>query len=408
MSARRAAAAIAAVVLGCSGPEEFALSLSWSPGPTQECPMLGQTPKTCADIPVSCDAVARLRVVDTEDGAVLYTACFDVPATGDMCGLRELTLPPDIVLPNRMVRVQLAIWAKDQLRDADLGGATCPAFGHFDARGYPQLNLDLQPFVPTPAIGREVYFPIGDRELARLELGCSDVGQLDTESCRNRNLRLDVALAAPPSFRTPTALVDELSVRFGATSTREGATTLPTTGMTTLNATTIDDDIHWTGTVPGPLDGLRCVQAQLTGGVPPTATCRYPVALPSGDVAFTAYLLEAGLLNQIEAALGRELPDDGVVIGFVVDRANAGVAGAQVSGLAPGPEIDPITVLYPNADYTGLQLGGTNPDGVFVSLDAAISAVWHAQAPGLRDAGAFGGAIKRHVTAVVLPMEPAP
>lgn len=396
-----------AILLGaCSGADEFHLEISWSDGPRQRCPLMNDA-GTCSLIPLHCDAVARLRILDAVDQQVLYTTCLDIPAsaTNDLCGLRDLVLPPDIVLPNRMVRLQFLVWSRDQLVGVDLGDAECPQFGHFDVFGFPIVDMNLPPQVPTPALGREIYFPVGDREIAELELGCADIGQLDTDVCRNRTLRVDVGLVVPPSFRGGDSLFDQVSLRFGSPATRQGVTSLPTTATTALTPIEVGGGWRWTATVPGPLpDTLQCTQAQLTGRVTPTASCGYPPTLVSGDVPVTAYVLEDALFDQLEAALGRELPDSGVVVGFAVDRTNQPVTGAIISPTGPG--LDPVTVVYPDDTYTGLQSGGTNRDGLFLSLDAPISTVWRAAAPGWRDTPAFGGVIQKHATAVVLMMDP--
>ena len=55
---------IAAALFGCADPDQFGLRLTWTAGPTQACPRGAGGATSCAAIPLSCGARARLRIVD--------------------------------------------------------------------------------------------------------------------------------------------------------------------------------------------------------------------------------------------------------------------------------------------------------------------------------------------------------
>ncbi len=398
---------LCALVLGCSDPDQFGLRLTWSSGPTQACPVGATGLTTCAAIPMSCGARARLRIVDAaDDTRVYFTGCYDVPPGADVCGLRELPIPAGIEIPNEMVRIQLMVWSKDELANADLpDGTDCPATGRFDALGYPQPNADLQALVP--AIGREIYFPVGQREQATLELGCADVGQLDTPTCRARSIEVDATVAVPGSWRLlrPDEAGD-LQVSFGATVERGGDTLLPAGQLTRL-ALVPGPDPHWQAEVPGPIEGVRCLQVfEVAPGAIPVASCATVAIEPSGTLPVAGYwpdtVLIARVVTLVEAATGVEgFPPGGLVLGFVIDRSNQPVVGATVA-----PTIG--TVSYPNLTLDGWQADATSASGIFVSTDALIGSRWPTTAPGLVDDGtARGGGIANHVTVVVVHMDPS-
>lgn len=399
--------ALAVVALGCSDPDQFGLRLTWSAGPTQACPVAPSGVTSCTAIPMSCGAKARLRIVDAvDDTRVYFTGCYEVPPGADVCGLRELPIPAGIEIPNQMVRIQLLVWSNDALAEADLpDGTDCPASGRFDVLGFPQANADLQPLVP--AIGREIYFPVGQREVATIEMGCPDVGQLDTITCRARSLTIDATVAVPGSWRLlrPDEAGD-LQVSFGSTIERGGDTLLPASQLTRLELVP-GPDPHWQAELPGPIDGVRCLQVfEVAPGAIPVASCATAVTEPSGTLPFAGYWPDPVLIDRVvslvQADTGIEgFPPNGLVLGFVIDRNNQPVVGATVA-----PTFG--TVHYPTLTLDGWQPDVTSASGIFVSTDALIGNRWPTTAPGLADDGtARGGGIANHVTVVVVHMDPS-
>lgn len=399
---------LAVLLVACSEPDQFGLRLTWTAGPAQACPVGPTGVTSCTAIPMSCGARARLRIVDAvDDTRVYFTGCYDVPPGADVCGLRALPIPAGIEIPNQMVRIQLLVWSQDALADADLpDGTDCPVSGRFDVLGLPQPNLDLQPPEPVPALGREIYFPVGQREEATLEMGCPDVAQLDTAVCRARSLTVDATVAVPGSWRLlrPDEAGD-LQVSFGSTVERGGDTLLLASQLTRLELVA-GPDPHWQAELPGPIDGVRCLQVfEVAPGAIPVASCATAVTTEAGVLPVAGFwpdpLLIARVVTLVQTATGVEgFPPSGLVLGFVIDRNNQPVAGATVA-----PTFG--TVLYPAATLDGWQADTTSGSGIFVSTDALIGARWPTTAPGLVDDGtARGGGISNHVTVVVVHMDP--
>lgn len=408
---RRALVVLAVLAAACGDPDQFSLRITWSAGPEQACPVAsGAAAPGCAAVARSCGAKARLRVVDAvDDTRVYYSGCFDVPAGADMCGLRELPLPGGIVIPNQMVRIQLAVWSDDVLAAADLpAGADCPATAHFDALGFPQQTVDLQPPEPVPALGREIYFPVGQREVATLELGCTDLDQLDTVSCRTRNLHVDATVEVPGSWRVVRAdEAADLQVSFGPTTERGGETLLVASNLARL-ALQAGPEPHWRADLPGPIEGLRCLQLfEVAPDATPVASCAAVSSGDAGTLAVLGYWPDPTLIDRVVALFdsaneGIGFPPGGLVLGFVVDQNDQPVVNAIVTPSAG-------TVLYPSLTLDGWEPVSTSASGIFVSADVPIGATWRAAAPGLLDDGtARGGIIANHVTVVVLRVTPAP
>jgi hypothetical protein len=401
--------ALAALVIGCSNPDQFAIRVTWSQGPLQQCPVTEDGATSCQAIAQSCDAKARLRIVDAVDDTVVYfTSCYDIPAATDACGLREITIPADVRIPNTMVRVQLVVWSADQIADFDLpAGVACPQSANFDALGFPQTNLDLVPPLPLPALGREVYFPVGDREVAVIELGCPNAGQLDTLACRTRNINVEASVLVPSNLRSVTAEeATSLSVKLGTPVDRGGMVRLLETELTTLTSSGTSEP-RWSAVVPGPVDGVRCLQVfEVTSQATPTATCQVAAVLPSGALPMIGYRVDRDDVTKLialanQSAGGKGFPITGLVLGVVVDRGNLPMAGVVVA-----PTLG--TVRYPTADLSGFVVGGTSSSGMFISLDAPITTTWRATASTLAadDGSARGGVIADHVSIVVIHMNP--
>ncbi|MBK9032687.1 MAG: hypothetical protein IPL61_15680 [Myxococcales bacterium] len=396
-----------AAAVACGDPDQFGLRVTWSQGPIQACPLTADGVTSCSAIALSCGARARLRIVDAvDDTRVFFTACYDVPPGDDMCGLRDVALPSAIEIPNQMVRIQLQVWSIDALVEAGLPAAECPTFGHFDVLGFPQLNAYLIPSEPVPALGREIYFPVGQREVATIELGCPRADLLDTPTCQTRALDVEATLLVPGSWRSVSTLeAGSINVRFGPTVERGGDTLLDERSLIPLDLVA-GPEPRWRAEVGGPIEGLRCLQAfVVTAGAVPVAACAEVPAPVAGAVPMVGYWPDPALVGRVIELVNAlrgvdEFPSQGIVIGFVIDRDNQPVLGATVTPTAG-------TIVYPNLTLDGWE-PATGPSGLFVSLDAPIASHWDATAPGLADDDrARGGVIANHVTAVVVRMDPA-
>ena len=64
----------------------------------------------CENVPMSCDAMMLVRIVDATDDNVAYVSeCFPVAAQGTVCALADVSLPAERI-PNGVVRIQVAVW----------------------------------------------------------------------------------------------------------------------------------------------------------------------------------------------------------------------------------------------------------------------------------------------------------
>ena len=398
----RAVAILAVALLaGCGNPDRFSLHLAWSDTlGRQICPMNEAQAFSCTAIPVSCDALVRLRIVDdADDSRVFFNECFPLPAGGDLCGLGGLQIPPGIEIPNQMVRIQLQVWSVDQLIDPlhPERPPACPLAPEFDEQGLPLLDA------PTPAVGGEIYFPVGKSEVAQLRLGCPDYDQLDTDQCRNRQITVDAAVLVPGSWRSVNTIeAMNLDVRFGRPiQSDDGVWRLPLSELTDL-VPTDDGELRWRKSVPGPIDGLRCLHVlqgeELTTAV---ATCQDPVVLPAAVLPMIGFRVERQQLEKLTLLQG-SFPTEGLVLGLVVDADNHPVAGVAVT-----PSTG--TVIYPNVTLDGLEAGATSVNGLFLSVGTPL--LTRGEAAGtdgsIADGSARGGQIAGHLTIVVVRMRSA-
>lgn len=404
------ACALAAGLVACSGPDQFELHLSWSSTPgRQTCPVTADNEFSCAAIPMSCDARVRLRIVDdNDDTRVFFTECYDLPAGGDLCGLGGLRIPAGVEIPNQMVRIQLQVWSVDELAALPPGvlppGSRCPIDPRFDQRGLPLLDA------PVPAVGGEIYFPVGDGSVAELVLGCPDYDQLDTQACRNRSITIDAAVLVPGSWRSVTSQEAEaLDVQFGAPRLGDdGLWRLPLNALTPLEPTTAGE-LRWRGSVPGPIEGLHCLHVlQSVAMATPVATCALAEVLPSSVLPVLGFRVERTQIDKLTALANRMtggvgFPIQGMVLGLVVDENNLAVANAVVT-----PSVG--TVAYLDATLDNFIPDATGTNGLFLALDTPLDTTWAAVGPGgsMADGTARGGLIADHVSIVVVRMRPPP
>jgi hypothetical protein len=97
------------------------------------------------------------------------------------------------------------------------------------------------------------------------------------------------------------------------------------------------------------------------------------------------------------------LPEQGVVLGVVVDSNGQAVQGALVSG---GPGVD---IIYPGdtEETFAAVRPDTGPKGYFFSTNAPYDTVWTADGPGslVADGTARGGIVDNHATLVVVRLD---
>ncbi|MCE9571654.1 MAG: hypothetical protein K8W52_00720 [Deltaproteobacteria bacterium] len=404
MNLRRAVLALGLVALAACGPDTstFSIKLTLTQGDAYRCPS-----PNCAGIMVSCDTVVSVRIVDASDPSIVYLSrCLPLPTSSNLCSLASLDLTgdpgaPTPTVPNRMVRVEVLVWPAVALDDG-----TCPTNIEFDARGMPVAVS------PAPAIGGQTYFLPGSSSVAEVELGCQDAGALNELACRSAGTTRVRAVVDDFDTRVflPPMVARDIEVSAGVPVAR----TNPDTGLTEWLLDTTDGAMP--NIVPAPVpawqhdtklefDQVACVEV-LDSGTEQThdVTCRQiPVGADGFDVR--AFRLAKSSLNQVVGVLRLPgAPDDGLVVGIVVDYLGAPVAGATV---LPSKG----SVRYVNADRTMLTEDTvTSPSGMFVSQDVPFDAAWTAtDAKGLAPSEPpVGGLLVGAATIVVIQLQPPP
>src|SRR5262249_16366500 len=155
------------------------LNLELARGKEQPCPA------NCEDVPLPCDAVMSIRVVDPDDPfnpATRYLSqCEKVKADKnvDICSLKAINLDP-VPLPVKDLEVQIAVFAGATLAiDPETNDPVCPDVHYSSANGFP-IEYDV-----VPALGGQAYYHPGD-EIVTVVLGCTDLSAMRSGvSCTN-------------------------------------------------------------------------------------------------------------------------------------------------------------------------------------------------------------------------------
>ncbi len=394
---------------GCSSEAEtFRLRLTYAQDGAQACPRPDGAPATCAAITMRCSVRFLVRITDATGTETLYSSCRTLERVGDACALSELPLEASAPLVNGMSRIQVAVWPEDQLTpheasdaapgdpDALVPGA-CPEDVRF-ARGQPMLAVDDEDAWKVPALGGEIFFPIGDRRVAEVELGCPRYDQLDTATCRNAapeiraNLRdLLSWTLLPPSeqvdvwFGEPMLSVDET----WTLNLADRVPLMPSGGS----------QGDWTGRLARVAPPFGCVVVrELAASTVPIATCD-EVTVVNGMTSLDGYLVVKDRVNRLRRVIGlSEFPSSGMVLGVVLGDNNTGVAGVRITS--------PVEVAYPTEDFEQVGLNETSANGTFISTSAPFETAWAATGPGglVDDGTARGGLVAEHLTVVVVRM----
>ena len=394
----RAALVLAlALVAACGGDDgSFRLKLTWRDGPDQGCPArAADADARCESIPMSCNARARIRIVDAEDPTrALFTQCFDLPAGGDACKLADLAIP-DRPIPNRMVKVQVAVWPTDTLLAMPPGSLAddgCPTAAQFRLNGLPDLVN------PIPSLGGEAYFDVGHDRIAEVELGCPNIDDLE---CRDDSVVVEARLYDLGFKPVQPVDVPSLTVRFGApVAVGDGTWTIGNQQLTALTPS-LGGDLTWRLRLDAAPVGVQCLHVLYNEPFTTAAlTCFEPLVNSRGVLHARGFVVKSSVVNSVLGSMGRtQFPQAGMVIGLVTDDSDIAVPDAVVT---PDP-ISPIH--YPEMGFPPLQRDRTSSLGMFVSLEAPFDAGWSATAAGVDDDGtARGGVVQGHVSVVLVPL----
>jgi hypothetical protein len=403
----------AAALAGCETPPIKVL-VTLTAGKTQQCVDDDQSPTTsCADVSMVCRAVLSVRIVPPDEPEIPYISVCQplVGAQNKLCAIAGVDLSAPLrPLPRRVLEVQMAVFSRSALDEAGLvdddGNYICPRVD-FAANGFPETSVDCSTGACPirPAVGGRAFYYPGDDETV-VELGCTDLTLLQDDTC------------AGPPLKHVIATVNDFD------------TWVPVAG-TTGNRLTVsigepkgDIDSGFTLTSPMPLartssTGVQAWSAELDFDPQmtyclevfedvPQATrslvCREVSTVDLDGIDVTGALLSKSTLLDILAAKARTtFPEQGLVVGLVLDQGNRPISGARVvPSCLPGKT---CTVQYLSADRTSFAPTETSANGIWISEDAPYGTTFSWS--GLPLTPAFGGLVQGKVTVVVI-QEKAP
>lgn len=373
--------------------------------PSQQCRSDAETIATsCSEISI-CDAVLSIRIIPPNDPTVPYiSVCRPLTGgRGKLCAIATEDLPqPTVPIPEQVLEVQMAVFPRSAVSvDPDTGDLVCPRV-EFAANGQPVAALpacgdDLDPSScpSVPAVGGRTFYHPGDTETV-VRLGCTDQQQLLT--CEQTRI-IEVSASINDfddlvSSVAPTT-ADRLDVGIGEPKPFGDAFVLNTTETRELVRET--SSATWsTALTDLTFLSTACLTVLEDGAETTTAlTCR-SVSPTSDRIDMAGIYVKKATLGQILTALGMtSFPDQGLVIGMVVDEFFNPVSGVQVNATCPS-----CTVKYLAADRMGLVAGGTSTAGIFLSEDAPFGTTF--SIPSVVAQPALGGLVEGKVTVVII------
>lgn len=397
------AAAAGAVACGPSS-DHFGIDLSLTQGDEYRCPS-----PVCTGIPLSCDAVVSVRVVDAADPSIVYVSkCLPIDNATNLCSLGALDLGPSNAVPNRMVRVEVLVWPR-----VDVPDLVCPTDVQFDGHNMP-LSVVPASELAAPAIGGQSYFRAGSGDVATVELGCINITALNGPTCRAPGT-VSVA-AAVDDFDTgvflPASIAGSVTVSVGEPKSH----TNPDTQQLEWDMSSSDAVNLPPVPVGGPVPAWRddqvaitfqqaaCIQVLEDGPQEtPAITCHF-ANKDARELDLRAFRLAKSTLAQAFNVLRLPgVPDQGLIVGIVVDHDGNPAAGASV---VPSSG----SVQFLSADRTMLEPGSvTTSSGMFVSRDVPFDATWSASdghGDGPSETPVIGGLVVGKATVIFIQLEP--
>lgn len=404
----RALVAALIAVAGCSDPT-FSLRFRLTGGDAQQCYSdEGDVTTSCEDITMLCDAWLSVRVLNPDDPDAPYISMCEPLADRQptLCAIAGPSLEmPAMPVSEQTLEVQVAIFPDNAIMaDPITGAPVCPKV-EYAANGLPRAAIhvceELDPFAcpRVPSVGGRAFYHPGDDKTV-VDLGCTNLAELTNPMSCSNVARID-ATATVNDFDLPVssvgdAVADRLDVGIGEPRPVGATYELRPEDSSPLARTTTATPA-WSSVVDLDLMSVGCIDVREdTAGTTSTVTCRTDI-VDKSEVTMTGYLLKKTTLAQIIASLGlSSFPDTGgLVVGMVVDRNFSPRANAEVS-------CGGCTIKYLNATRNGLVAGGTSPNGIFMSTDAAFLTPFSTPSPNTTANSAIGGVVEGKVTIVIL------
>jgi hypothetical protein len=386
---RRALLALA--VSACSTPAPQVL-LGFAGPPTQACPST-----ECSRVPLPCDAVMSIRLVDPSDpGHSFHSQCTKVPADlgYDACSLFGVELDPAMI-PVRSVEVQVAVFPASGLPVDDQGRPVCPEDTQYSAAGFPVEQS------PAPALGGHAFYHPGD-DAVKVTLGCTNISLLHAgPTCGTSASGSTTATVEDFDTRLavtggPLGVANNLQVSVGEPHVLDGNFVLTPLDTVPLRLEG-GEPPAWSAPAAPKFTRYACVE--VLEDVPQTTASVRCVQAKGAVPSLKGTRLSRDTLNTILGLISPpasppatpEFPEAGITIGVVIDPLLRGASGYTI--LPQG-----VRYLGPN----GLSGGSaTSQTGVFVSTDAPFGTRFSATGPA-GTMSAIGGLVAGKVTLVVL------
>lgn len=370
------------------------LALVFAGPPSQACPATD-----CADIPMTCRTVMRIRIADPASTNSPYLdECVEVPVNHDqnMCAISTVDLV-STAIPVRDLEVQVALYPLSVIQpDPNNPALVCPARVAYNvATGFPVEQA------PTPALGGHAFYHPGD-ETVVVTLGCTDLAAIGASCAVPDRVKVDATVVDFDTRFTvmggSPSLADRLRVSVGEPQVRNSVFVLDTADTRLLARSGLGPIPAWRSEVDLVFHKYACLEVLEDVGQS-TATLRCDAANATSGFALTGVWMAKERLDELLRALQLpEFPDEGLTVGIVVDGTGLPVAGAVVS-----PKQG--TVAYLSKDRMSFAAGGaTTSTGIFVSRDAPFGTEITTGGPGGLPVSGIGGLVTGRVTLVILPL----
>lgn len=402
---------LAALVVGCSDPT-FTLRFRVTDGPADACTKMSGTmvvPATqCQDVPMSCAAVVSIRVFNPNTPtSPVISVCQELMMASNptLCEIAQVSLPPPASpIEAQTLEVEILVYPKNKLSVDGNGAPVCPSMVDIGIDGFPTPSLvpclPDTPCDPTPAVGGTAFYHPGDTETV-VDLGCADLGLLNDPVCTGATTPITATVTDFDTLvSVPGSLASHLVVDVGTPDTTAATTTF----------STVQDLMLDSGVTPPIWDGsivekpsIACIQVDEVdvGARTDTVQCKEATETDPTPNAFVGTRLVKATLDNIVTVLGLPaFPDQGLVVGIVLDEHGNPAGGIQVTAdtinSSTVPEIQYLSAMRDSVGGTV-----TSASGIFLSMNAPFGTHFSATQNN-EMATAIGGLIVGKVTIVVL------
>ncbi|HEX2689696.1 MAG TPA: hypothetical protein VHN14_23925 [Kofleriaceae bacterium] len=384
--------ALLVVVLAACNTPVPSLQLALAGPPSQACPSTA-----CMEVPMNCQAVMSIRIIDPMDPASPYLSqCVQVSTnrSRSMCAIANVDLE-STPIPVRDLEVQVALYPATEIsvEPTNPNKLQCPTMVMYSAAtGFPVEQS------PSPALGGHAFYHPGD-ETVVVTLGCTDLAALN-ESCVVSN---QVAITATiddfetrfPVMGGASSLADQLWVSVGEPQVADSRFVLGPGDLRLLNRTSEGPIAAWGGDIDYQFHKYVCLDV-LEAAAQSTATLRCKAVTGGANLDLRGVWMAKEQVDEILNALSLvDFPDEGLTVGMVVDAMGNPVEGAVVSA-------NQATVSYLSKQRDSFDTGQTSATGIFLSRDAVFGTEFSTGGGSQPTIYGVGGRVANKVTVVIL------